>query len=45
MFHESLNARQILTQDALDNAAKMLMAGGARKLIDAFRGNADRLSY
>ena len=28
MFHEGLNARQILTQDALDNAAKMLMAIG-----------------
>ena len=28
LFHEGLNARQILTQDALDNAAKMLMAIG-----------------
>lgn len=28
MFHEGLNARQILTQDAIDNATKMLMAIG-----------------
>lgn len=28
LFHEGLNARQILTQDAMENAAKMLMAIG-----------------